>query len=316
MVLIPGTTLLPNGLLGLMYLIFLGFLFLGISIVADIFMEAIEVITSQTKEEVIIDQETGKEVLVEVQVWNPTIANLTLMALGSSAPEILLSVIEALGTLGQPAGPLGASTIVGSAAFNLLVISAVAVVAVDEPKKILDTGVFFTTSVFSIFAYLWLYICLVIQTPDEVTKTEAWLTIFFFFLLVALAFIADRVFASYLKENEDKETREAKKIAEAMNIKRNELRQFSKNLPGGDQAVMEVAQGINSPLTSAISEPDKSAIIKLYQDILGVKDTKVLSAKDLIAPLKQVSLLERFAARKANNLGGHKDFLDLQGSKG
>ena len=29
-----------------------------------------------------------------VNVWNPTIANLTLMALGSSAPEILLSTIE------------------------------------------------------------------------------------------------------------------------------------------------------------------------------------------------------------------------------
>jgi solute carrier family 8 (sodium/calcium exchanger) len=49
MVLIPGTTLMPSGLLGVIYLIFLGFLFLGISIVADIFMEAIEVITSQTR---------------------------------------------------------------------------------------------------------------------------------------------------------------------------------------------------------------------------------------------------------------------------
>jgi len=48
LVLIPGTTLLPKGLLGFAYFMFLGFLFLGISIVADIFMEAIEVITSQT----------------------------------------------------------------------------------------------------------------------------------------------------------------------------------------------------------------------------------------------------------------------------
>ena len=30
----------------------------------------------------------------KVNVWNPTVANLTLMALGSSAPEILLNVIE------------------------------------------------------------------------------------------------------------------------------------------------------------------------------------------------------------------------------
>ena len=46
MVLIPGTTLMPSGFLGFIYVVFLGFLFLGISIIADIFMEAIEVITS------------------------------------------------------------------------------------------------------------------------------------------------------------------------------------------------------------------------------------------------------------------------------
>lgn len=38
----PGISLLPAGLMGVAYLIFLGYLFLGISISADIFMEAIE----------------------------------------------------------------------------------------------------------------------------------------------------------------------------------------------------------------------------------------------------------------------------------
>ncbi len=38
----------------------------------------------------------GPEV-IEVPVWNGTVANLTLMALGSSAPEILLSIIEIAG---------------------------------------------------------------------------------------------------------------------------------------------------------------------------------------------------------------------------
>ncbi len=32
--------------------------------------------------------------MVEHNVWNPTLANLSLMALGSSAPEIFISVIE------------------------------------------------------------------------------------------------------------------------------------------------------------------------------------------------------------------------------
>jgi len=54
------------------------------------------------------------------------------MALGSSAPEILLAVIEAASNLGGCPGELGASTIVGSAAFNLLVITAACIYAVDE----------------------------------------------------------------------------------------------------------------------------------------------------------------------------------------
>ena len=41
--------MLSNGLLGVVYFVFLIYLFLGISISADIFMEAIEVITSQTQ---------------------------------------------------------------------------------------------------------------------------------------------------------------------------------------------------------------------------------------------------------------------------
>lgn len=88
-------------------------------------------------------------------------ANLTLMAFGSSAPEILLNVLEAFNDLGQPAGDLGPATIVGSAAFNLLVISGVSIYAVGENvKKIDDMGVFGTTAVFSVFAYVWLYYCL------------------------------------------------------------------------------------------------------------------------------------------------------------
>ena len=43
---------------------------------------------------------------VVVKVWNETVANLTLMALGSSAPEIMLSVIE-IWAKGFHAGDLG-----------------------------------------------------------------------------------------------------------------------------------------------------------------------------------------------------------------
>lgn len=125
------------------------------------------------------------------------------MALGSSAPEILLAVIETSGSLGEEAGELGPSTIVGSAAFNLLVISAVCIPSVDKPKKIDDMGVFTTTALFSIFAYVWLYVCLAVQSPNQVTIFEAWMTLGFFLILVILAYGAD-LFNQYRKANKAK----------------------------------------------------------------------------------------------------------------
>lgn len=151
------------------------YLFLGIYVVSDIFMASIERITSQTQIVNVTDR-TGQVISTKkVKVWNPTVANLTLMALGSSAPEILLAVIETAGNLGGCPGELGASTIVGSAAFNLLVITAACIYAVNEAndidperddsvpkgcKKIFDMGVFTWTAGTSIFAYVWLYIVL------------------------------------------------------------------------------------------------------------------------------------------------------------
>lgn len=123
-VLLPGTPLIHKSILIFAYLAALIYLFLGISIIADIFMGSIEVITSQTRS-VKYEDDNGIPREANISVWNPTIANLTLMALGSSAPEILLSCIETISDLGSTPGELGPATIVGSAAFNLLVISAV-----------------------------------------------------------------------------------------------------------------------------------------------------------------------------------------------
>jgi solute carrier family 8 (sodium/calcium exchanger) len=81
-----------------------------------------------------VTDEKGQSSQVEVLFWNATVANLTLMALGSSAPEILLAIIETLMTLAsdEPPGELGPATIVGSAAFNLLGITAVCMLAVPD----------------------------------------------------------------------------------------------------------------------------------------------------------------------------------------
>ena len=128
----------------------------------------------------------------QVEVWNATISNLTLMALGSSAPEILLAVIETLGTISEPPEEgLGPSCIVGSAAFNLLVISAICVVAIGggDVRRIKQFGVFNITAFFSIFAYVWMYIVLM---DEEVLPWEAWVTLAFAPIMTGLAYGQDQ----------------------------------------------------------------------------------------------------------------------------
>eukprot|EP00966_Prymnesium_polylepis_P035079 815094-Prymnesium_polylepis.1 len=69
----------------------LTWVFSGVALGSEVFMTAIEVITSkETTKTVTVDGVTKK---FHAAVWNPTVANLTLMALGSSAPEILLNVV-------------------------------------------------------------------------------------------------------------------------------------------------------------------------------------------------------------------------------
>ena len=170
-----------------LYLFGLLWMFLGVGIISDVFMGAIEVITSK---ESITETKTGA--VVPVKVWNATVANLTLMALGSSAPEILLNVIEIVFN-NYIAGDLGPSTIVGSAAFNLLVIIAVCVLAVVPvgERKIDGLDVYACTAFFSIFAYIWLVIILKVNTENVIDLWEALVTFGMFPLLVSLAYLLD-----------------------------------------------------------------------------------------------------------------------------
>uniref|UniRef100_A0A8C6L0N8 Solute carrier family 8 member 1b n=1 Tax=Nothobranchius furzeri TaxID=105023 RepID=A0A8C6L0N8_NOTFU len=174
------------------YFVALVYMFLGVSIIADRFMASIEVITSQEKE-ITIKKPNGETTTTTVRIWNETVSNLTLMALGSSAPEILLSVIEVIGH-GFDAGTLGPSTIVGSAAFNMFVIIGLCVYVVPdgETRKVKHLRVFFVTATWSIFAYIWLYLILSVISPGVVQVWEALLTFLFFPICVVFAWVADR----------------------------------------------------------------------------------------------------------------------------
>jgi solute carrier family 8 (sodium/calcium exchanger) len=178
---------------GLLYIVLMIYLFIGVAIVSDKFMESIEMITAQEKEVSIKDPRNGKTQVVIVKVWNETVANLTLMALGSSAPEIMLSVIE-IWAKEFHAGDLGPGTIVGSAAFNLFMIIGLCqyVIPDDEVRKIKHLRVFFVTATWSVFAYIWLYMILGPISYGIVESWEGILTFLFFPMTVYTAFVADR----------------------------------------------------------------------------------------------------------------------------
>lgn len=180
------------------YLVALLWCFMGVAIIADVFMCAIETITSKTKQVKVARQDSDQVDLVEIRIWNDTVANLTLMALGSSAPEILLAIIEITILNKFNAGELGPSTIVGSAAFNLLVITGVCIMTVPahEQRRIKAVKVFAVTASFSVLAYVWLFFALTVSSKNEIELWEAILTFLLFPVLVVIAYIADKDYCS------------------------------------------------------------------------------------------------------------------------
>uniref|UniRef100_A0AC34R0H2 Sodium/calcium exchanger membrane region domain-containing protein n=1 Tax=Panagrolaimus sp. JU765 TaxID=591449 RepID=A0AC34R0H2_9BILA len=66
---------------GVIYFFIIAYLFLGISIVADRFMSSIEVITSMERK-ITIKRPGLEPTTLNIKIWNDTVSNLTLMALG------------------------------------------------------------------------------------------------------------------------------------------------------------------------------------------------------------------------------------------
>lgn len=177
-----------KGVRAFFYAASLCYCFLGVNVISDYFMNAITAITSQKKR--VVDPKTGRKQTLDV--WNSTIANLTLLALGSSAPEIMLACMETL-SRDFYAGSLGPGTIVGSAAFNLLVIVPVCMVfvGVGNILYIEQFEVYVVTVVFSLFAYIWLLFIVAVSSPDVVEPWEAILTVLWMPLLVGLSYYVD-----------------------------------------------------------------------------------------------------------------------------
>ncbi|KAK2965169.1 hypothetical protein RJ640_019924 [Escallonia rubra] len=190
-----GETALGDGLRTFLYVVVLAYCFLGLSAITARFFLSMENVVKQTRAVVEIDPQTNAETVRHVKVWNYTIADIALLAFGTSFPQISLATIDAIQNIGNLyAGGLGPGTLVGSAAFDLFPIHAVCVVVpkAGELKKISDVGVWLVELFWSFWAYVWLYIILEVWTPKVVTLLEACLTVLQFGLLLIHAYAQDK----------------------------------------------------------------------------------------------------------------------------
>mmetsp|Transcript_39357 Transcript_39357/g.47705 ORF Transcript_39357/g.47705 Transcript_39357/m.47705 type:complete len:739 (+) Transcript_39357:244-2460(+) len=285
-ILIPGENLWSRPARGALHLFALLYSFLGIAIVADCFMNAIETITSAEVEVQAFNPATGKTETVKEKYWNDTVANLTLMALGSSAPEILLAVVGVVTALGEEADPMGPGTIVGSASFNLLFITAVCVLAPPTPRRVHGLGVFYCTAFFSVWAYVWLLLIIDFVSPEVITLWEALVTLFQFPLLVFLAYGQDRGWD--FKRKSPLEASDEPKHASYLAYRMNAVRGLSggKRIvqEGEHKAKHEVVQDIESPQSGISSDP--YAVVKV-----GDKSFKTTWLKRNLNPVWNATFL-------------------------
>jgi Ca2+/Na+ antiporter len=96
-------------------------------------------------------------------------ANISLLTLGGAAPEIFLCFFSTFIDIESVPKVVGPMALIGSASFNVMAVTGMSIiVAGSEVKKVLSRTVFGVTVIFSLLAYAWLVIVLVVNTPGHI----------------------------------------------------------------------------------------------------------------------------------------------------
>ncbi|KAK3194113.1 hypothetical protein Dsin_025423 [Dipteronia sinensis] len=277
--LFSGETSLGDGFRAFLYFLGLAYCFIGLSAITSRFFCSMENVVKHSRRVVEIDPCTNTEIVRYEKVWNYTIADITLLAFGTSFPQISLATIDALRNLGSLyAGGLGPGTLVGSAAFDLFPIHAVCVVVpkAGELKKISDIGVWLVELFWSFWAYIWLYIILEVWTPNVITIWEALLTVLQYGLLLTHAYAQDKRWP-YLSLPIARTKRPEDWVPEEANSREDE-----KNVHDEYSEILQVGENENRNIVDIFSIHSVDSSDPVYQKVPETEDVAESSHEPLI----------------------------------
>lgn len=97
----PGESSLSDGFRGVLYFLALAYCFVGLSAITARFFKSMENVVKHSRKVVSMDPITKAEVITYKKVWNFTIADISLLAFGTSFPQISLATIDAIRNIGE-----------------------------------------------------------------------------------------------------------------------------------------------------------------------------------------------------------------------
>lgn len=99
--LFSGETSLGDGFQAFLYIVGLAYCFIGLSAITARFFRSMENIVKHSCRVVEIDPGSNAKIVRYEKVWNYAIADITLLAFGTSFPQISLATIDAIQNLGS-----------------------------------------------------------------------------------------------------------------------------------------------------------------------------------------------------------------------
>ncbi|KAJ0791059.1 putative sodium/calcium exchanger membrane region [Helianthus annuus] len=96
-----GETCIGSGFRTLLYVMLLAYCFIGLSAITARFFRSMEHVVQHARAVTVVDPVSNVKTVKHEKVWNFTVADISLLAFGTSFPQISLATIDAVRNIGQ-----------------------------------------------------------------------------------------------------------------------------------------------------------------------------------------------------------------------